>query len=179
MGRLGRPRKAGARYPSGGLRPTDAEIERRKTPRGETVEPTPETIARRQALFGDYRLAREEVCPVDRVAARLTEEQYHAGRYARAVYARYCIAIRAPRITAGQLRDFVQGSGEGGMTYDQARAAVAEYLDAVTAIRRYSYRSLLEVQRVMHGSPPRSLDVLCVGLTALADHMGMFKREAA
>ena len=179
MGRLGRPRKQGPRYACGKPRPTDAEIERRKTPRGETVEPTPETIARRQALFGDYRAVREEVCPLDRVAARLTEEQYHAGRYARAVYARYVVAIRAPRITAGQLRDFVQGSGEGGMTYDQARAAVAEYLDAVTAIRRYSYRSLLEVQRVMHGSPPRSLDVLAVGLTALADHLGFAKSEAA
>jgi len=179
MGRLGRPRKAGARYPSGGLRPTEAEIERRKTPRGEVVEPTPETIARRQALFGDYRLAREEVCPVDRVATRLTEEQYHAGRYARTVYARYVVAIRAPRVTAGQLRDFVQGSGEGGMTLDQAQAAVAEYLEVVTAIRRYSFRSLREVQRVMHGSPPRSLDVLAIGLTALADHMGMYKREAA
>jgi hypothetical protein len=179
MGRLGRPRKQGQRYPSGGLRPTEAEIERRKTPRGEVIEPTPETIARRQALFGDYRLAREEVCPVDRVAARLTEEQYHAGRYARTVYARYVVAIRAPRVTAGQLRDYVQGSGEGGMTLEQAQAAVAEYLEVVTAIRRYSYRSLREVQRVMHGSPPRSLDVLAVGLTALADHMGMFRREAA
>jgi hypothetical protein len=161
------------------LRPTAEEIERRKTPRGERIDPTPETIARRQALFGDYRLAREEVCPLDRVAARLTEEQYHAGRYARAVYARYVVAIRAPRVTAGQLRDFVQGSGEGGMTYDQARAAVAEYLDAVTAIRRYSHRSLLEVQRVMHGSPPRSLDVLAVGLTALADHLGFTRADAA
>jgi len=179
MGRLGRPRKIGTRYKSGDLRPTEAEIERRKTPRGEVIEPTPETIARRQALFGDYRLAREEVCPVDRVASRLTEEQYHAGRYARTVYARYVVAIRAPRVTAGQLRDFVQGSGEGGMTLEQAQAAVAEYLEVVTAIRRYSYRSLREVQRVMHGSPPRSLDVLAVGLTALADHMGMFRREAA
>lgn len=179
MGRLGRPRKIGTRYRSGDLKPSAEEIERRKTPRGETVEPTPETIARRMALFGDWKAVREEVCPVDRVAARLTEEQYHAGRYARAVYARYVVAIRAPRITAGQLRDFVQGSGEGGMTYDQARAAVAEYLDAVTAIRRYSYRSLLEVQRVMHGSPPRSLDVLAVGLTALADHLGFAKSEAA
>jgi len=179
MGRLGRPRKAGARYPSGGLRPTEAEIERRKTPRGEVIEPTAETMARRMALFGDWRAVREEVCPVDRVAARLTEEQYHAGRYARTVYARYVVAIRAPRVTAGQLRDFVQGSGEGGMTLEQAQAAVAEYLEVVTAIRRYSYRSLREVQRVMHGSPPRSLDVLAIGLTALADHMGMFRREAA
>ena len=179
MGRLGRPRKQGQRYPSGRLRPTDEEIERRKTPRGERIDPTPETIARRQALFGDWKAVREEVCPVDRVAARLTEEQYHAGRYARAVYARYCIAIRAPRVTAGQLRDYVQGSGEGGMTLDQAQAAVAEYLDAVTAIRRYSYRSLREVQRIMHGSPPRSLDVLAVGLTALADHLGYTQRNAA
>ena len=161
------------------MRPTEAEIERRKTPRGEVIEPTPETIARRQALFGDWKAVREEVCPVDRVAARLTEEQYHAGRYARAVYARYVVAIRAPRMTAGQLRDFVQGSGEGGMTLDQAQAAVAEYLDAVTAIRRYSYRSLREVQRVMHGSPPRSLDVLAVGLTALADHLGYTRADAA
>jgi hypothetical protein len=161
------------------LRPTEAEIERRKIPRGEVIEPTPETIARRQALWGDYRAVREEVCPVDRVAARLTEEQYYAGRYARTVYARYVIAIRAPRVTAGHLRDYVQGSGEGGMTLDQAQAAVAEYLEVVTAIRRYSYRSLREVQRVMHGSPPRSLDVLAIGLTALADHMGMYKREAA
>jgi len=179
MGRLGRPRKQGQRYPSGGLRPTEAEIERRKTPRGEVIEPTAETMARRMALFGDWKAVREEVCPVDRVAARLTEEQYHAGRYARTVYARYVVAIRAPRVTAGQLRDFVQGSGEGGMTLDQAQAAVAEYLEVVTAIRRYSYRSLREVQRVMHGSPPRSLDVLAIGLTALADHMGMYKREAA
>jgi len=179
MGRLGRPRKIGTRYKSGDLRPTEAEIERRKTPRGEVVEPTAETMARRMALFGDWKAVREEVCPVDRVAARLTEEQYHAGRYARTVYARYVVAIRAPRVTAGQLRDFVQGSGEGGMTLEQAQAAVAEYLEVVTAIRRYSYRSLREVQRVMHGSPPRSLDVLAIGLTALADHMGMFRREAA
>ena len=179
MGRLGRPRKAGLRYACGKPRLSDEEINRRKAPRGERIDPTPETIARRQALFGDYRAVREEVCPVDRVAARLTEEQYHAGRYARAVYARYVVAIRAPRVTAGQLRDFVQGSGEGGMTLDQAQAAVAEYLDAVTAIRRYSYRSLLEVQRVMHGSPPRSLDVLAVGLTALADHLGFTRADAA
>jgi len=173
MGRLGRPR------PCGKPRLSDEEIERRKTPRGEVIEPTAETMARRMALFGDWRAVREEVCPVDRVAARLTEEQYHAGRYARTVYARYVVAIRAPRVTAGQLRDFVQGSGEGGMTLEQAQAAVAEYLEVVTAIRRYSYRSLREVQRVMHGSPPRSLDVLAIGLTALADHMGMFRREAA
>lgn len=179
MGRLGRPRKIGTRYKSGDLRPTEAEIERRKTPRNEVIEPTAETMARRMALFGDWRAVREEVCPVDRVAARLTEEQYHAGRYARTVYARYVVAIRAPRVTAGQLRDYVQGSGEGGMTLDQAQAAVAEYLEVVTAIQRYSYRSLREVQRVMHGSPPRSLDVLAIGLTALADHMGMFRREAA
>jgi len=179
MGRLGRPRKQGQRYPSGGLRPTEAEIERRKTPRGEVIEPTAETMARRMALFGDWKAVREEVCPVDRVAARLTEEQYHAGRYARTVYARYVVAIRAPRVTAGQLRDYVQGSGEGGMTLDQAIAAKNEYIEVVTAIRRYSFRSLKEVERIMHGSPPRSLDALIVGLTALADHMGMFKREAA
>jgi len=179
MGRLGRPRKQGQRYPSGGLRPTEAEIERRKTPRGEVIEPTAETMARRMALFGDWKAVREEVCPVDRVAARLTEEQYHAGRYARTVYARYVVAIRAPRVTAGQLRDYVQGSGEGGMTLDQAIAAKNEYIEVVTAIRRYSFRSLKEVERIMHGSPPRSLDALIVGLTALADHMGMFRREAA
>jgi hypothetical protein len=134
---------------------SDEEINRRKAPRGEVIEPTPETIARRQALFGDYRLAREEVCPVDRVAARLTEEQYHAGRYARTVYARYVVAIRAPRVTAGQLRDYVQGSGEGGMTLEQAIAAKNEYIEAVTAIRRYSLRALKDVERVMRGSPPR------------------------
>ena len=179
MGRLGRPRKAGARYPSGGLRPTDAEIERRKTPRGETVEPTPETIARRQALFGDYRAVREEVCPIDRVAARLTEEQYHAGRYARAVYARYVVAICGPRIVSGPLREFVQGSSEGGMTTEQAIAAKNEYLDAVNAVARYSQRALKEVERIMRGSPPRSLDVLAVGLTALADHLGFTRADAA
>ncbi len=179
MGRLGRPRKAGARYPSGGLRPTEAEIERRKTPRGEVIEPTPETIARRQALFGDYRLAREEVCPVDRVAARLTEEQYHAGRYARTVYARYVVAICGPRIVSGPLREFVQGSGEGGMTCEQALAAKDEYLDAVNAVARYSQRALKDVERIMRGSPPRSIDNLAAGLTALADHLGIFKRDVA
>ncbi len=179
MGRLGRPRKAGPRYPCGKPRLSDEEINRRKAPRGEVIEPTPETIARRQALFGDYRLAREEVCPVDRVAARLTEEQYHAGRYARTVYARYVVAIRAPRLVSGPLREFVQGSGEGGMTLEQAIAAKNEYIEAVTAIRRYSLRALKDVERVMRGSPPRSIDNLAIGLTALADHMGMFKREAA
>jgi hypothetical protein len=181
MARLGRPRKAMAtRHPCGKVKISAEELERRKRPRSlEDVDPTPEIIARRQALFGNWKAVREEVCPVDRLAGKLTEEQYYAGRYARTVYARYCIAIRAPRVTAGQLRDFVQGSGESGMTYDQARAAVAEYLDAVTAIRRYSYRSLLEVQRVMHGSPPRSLDVLAIGLTALADHLGFTRSEAA
>lgn len=179
MGRLGRPRKQGHRYPSGGLRPTAEEIERRKTPRGERIDPTPETIARRQALFGDYRAVREEVCPVDRVAARLTEEQYHAGRYARAVYARYVVAIYGPRVVSGPLREFVQGSGEGGMTCEQALAAKDEYLDAVNAVARYSRRALKDVERIMRGSPPRSIDNLAIGLTALADHLGMFKRDAA
>jgi hypothetical protein len=180
MGRLGRPRKKNAqRYSSGRLRPTAEEIERWKTPRGEVIEPTPETIARRQALFGDYKLAREEVCPVDRVAARLTEEQYHAGRYARTVYARYFVAIYGPRVVSGPLREFVQGSGEGGMTCEQALAAKDEYLDAVNAVARYSQRALKDVERVMRGSPPRSIDNLAIGLTALADHLGMYKREAA
>ncbi len=155
MGRLGRPRKAGPRYPCGKPRLSDEEIERRKTPRGEVIEPTAETMARRMALFGDWRAVREEVCPVDRVAARLTEEQYHAGRYARTVYARYVVAIRAPRVTAGQLRDFVQGSGEGGMTLEQAQAAVAEYLEVVTAIRRYSYRSLREADVAVDPLPSK------------------------
>lgn len=182
MARLGRPRKAMAtRHACGKIKISAEELERRKQPRSiEDVDPTPETIARRTAAFGNPKAEKELCCPIDLLSAHLTEEQYYAGRFARTVYARYCIAIRAPRVTAGQLRDFVQGNGHSEpMDADAARAAVEAYQDTITAIRRYSFRSLKEVERVMHGSMPRSLDALAMGLTALADHMGLKERRAA
>lgn len=180
MGRLGRPRNVMAqRYPSGDPRPSAEEIERRKAPRGERVDPTPEVTARRAALFDDPKAWMEECCPIDRLAKQLTEEQYHAGRYARSTYARYCIAIGAPRLVAGQLSDFIQGGGGSPMDHDQAMEAVKQYHEMVTIIRRYSLRSLKEVERVTHGSMPRSVDVLRGGLTALAEYLGLYRRDVA
>jgi len=177
---VGRRRKNGPRYPSGKLRPSEEELERRMTKRApETIDPTPETIARRTAAFGHYKAERELCCPVDMLAAKLTTEQAWAGRYARSVYARYCIAIMAPRVTAGQLRDYVQGGGGAAMDEEQAMAAVSQYQDMTLAIRRYSFRSLKEVERIMHGSQPKNFDALAVGLTALADHLGFQEQRAA
>lgn len=168
------------RHPCGKVRIDAAELERRKTPRrDENVPPTPETTLRRQAAFGDPKAQKELCCPIDLLSEHLTQEQYYAGRYARSVYARYCIAIRAPRVVSGQLTDFIQGGGGSPMDSDQAREAVSSYQDAVLAVRRYSFRSLKELERVMHGSMPRSLDALSSGLQALADHMGFERRKAA
>lgn len=179
---VGRRRKAGPRYPGGKLRPTPEELERRMTPRSyrdEIVEPTPEIQSRRTAIFGNPTADGELCCPVDLLQKRLTEPQYFAGRYARAAYARYCIAIMAPKVVAGQLRDFIQGGGGTSMDADAAKEAVKRYQDITLAIRRYSFRSLKEVERIMHGAMPRNFEALAVGLTALADHLGFAEREAA
>lgn len=177
---VGRRRKNGPRYPSGKLKPTPEELDRRMAKRGSnTIDPTPETIARRTAAFGNHKAERELCCPIDLLAKHLTTEQAWAGRYARNAYARYCAAIQAPRVTAGQLRDFVEGSGGTSMNEDQAMEAVKAYQEITLAIRRYSFRSLKEVERIMHGSMPRSLDSLAMGLTALADHLGFEAKEAA
>ncbi len=175
----GRKRKLRVRYACGKIRPTPEELERRMAQRNETVEPTPEISAQREAAFGDAKATGELCCPLDRLRHRLTEEQYWAGRYARTIYARYCIAIGMPRLVAGQLMDYIQGGGTMPMGEEQAQAAVQEYLAAITAIRRYSRRSLIDVQRVMHGSPPRNVPVLITGLTALADFMGLKARTVA
>lgn len=178
--RAGRKRKTNAdRYPCGKVRPSPEELARRMEPRNETVDPTPEIIAMRIAAFGDPKATGELCCPIDRLKARLTEDQYYAGRYARTVYARYCIAIGVPRLVSGQLTDYIQGGGGSPMDHEQAMDAVAHYQDAILAIQRYSRRSLREVQRIMHGAQPRSFDALAVGLTALADHMGLSRRKAA
>lgn len=150
------------------------------TPRkAEVIDPTPETMARRTAAFGNYKAEKELCCPIDLLSARLTVEQAWAGRYARTAYARFCIAIGAPKVVAGQLRDYVQGGGGSSMNEDQAISAVKAYQDMTLAIRRYSFRSLKEVERVMHGSLPKNFDALAVGLTALADHLGFEEQKAA
>ena len=177
---VGRRRKNGPRYPSGKLRPSEEELERRMTKRApETIDPTPETIARRTAAFGNYKAERELCCPIDLLSNRLTTEQAWAGRYARTVYARFLIAICAPKIVAGQMRDYIQGGGGTTMNEEQAKAAVSQYQDMTLAIRRYSFRSLKEVERIMHGSGPRNFEALAVGLTALADHLGIQEKRAA
>jgi hypothetical protein len=172
--RAGRKRKAGERHPSGKL------VQRREAamePR--VIEATPEIQAMRKAVFGSPKADGELCCPIDRLRSRLSTNQYHAGRVARSAYARYCAAIHAPRVVAGQLRDFIQGGGGEPMSFEQAQQAVDDYKDIITAIRRYSFRSLKEVERIMHGAMPRNLDALTVGLTALADHLGFEEREAA
>lgn len=175
----GRKRKLRPRYPCGKVRPTPDELAKRMAPRNETIEPTPETIRRRTEVFGDAKAIGELDCPLDRLRHRLSDEQYWAGRYARTVYARYCIAIGMPRLVAGQLTEYIQGGGTMPMGEDQAAAAVKEYLAAITAIRRYSRRSLIDVQRIMHGGMPRNIVVLATGLTALADFMGLKAQRVA
>lgn len=179
--RAGRKRKLKARYPCGKLRVSPDELERRMTPREAKPDDhgTPEIQARRAAIFGSPKAGGELNCPVDLLRKRLTEPQYFAGRIARSTYARYCAAIMAPRVVAGQMTDYVEGSRSSSMTPEAAQKAVDDYKDIITAIRRYSFRSLKEVERVMHGSLPRNFDALAVGLTALADHLGIEERAAA
>lgn len=175
----GRKRKIGARWPSGDIRLSPEVVARRMQPRGEVIEPTPEIIAQRIEVFGSPKAVGELACPLDRMRSLLTQEQYWAGCYARTVYARYCLAIGMPRLVAGQLTDYVEGGGSMPMSEDQAQKAVQDYINATQAVARYSRRSLLEVKRVMHGSPPRSLDMLATGLTALADFIGLRQKKSA
>lgn len=175
----GRKRKMGPRWPSGNIRLSPDVVAKRMEPRGEVIEPTPETLARRTAVFGNPKAVGELACPLDRMRSLLTQEQYWAGCYARTVYARYCIAIGMPRLVAGQLTDYVEGGGSMPMDEEQAAKAVQDYVAATQAVARYSRRALLEVKRIMHGAPPRSIDMLATGLTALADFIGLRQKKSA
>lgn len=180
--RAGRKRKNGERYPSGKLRPSAEELERRMTPRkAEVIDPTPETMARRVAVFGCAPKPGQQQGELASVLnyLPLTVEQRWAAEYAVSAYARFVIAIRAPRVTTGNLSDYVEGGGGSPWSDEQAISAVKAYQDMTLAIRRYSFRSLKEVERVMHGSLPRNFDALAVGLTALADHLGFEEQRAA
>lgn len=145
----------------------------------ERVDPTPETQARRLAVFGDPKARGELNCPVDLLKKALTEEQYWAGRAARSTYARYQAAIMAPRTVAGQLQDYIQGGGGEPMDADAAQEAVSNYAEMITAVRRYSFRALKEVERVMRGAMPRDVDILKLGLEAICDHLDLRRKKAA
>ena len=81
--RAGRKRKQGDRYPCGKRMPSPEELKRRMTPRKpETIDPTPEIMARRTAAFGNHKAEAELCCPVDMLRSKLTPEQFYAGRYA-------------------------------------------------------------------------------------------------
>ena len=167
----GRPRKFRPRKPCGRLRQ-------------EAMEPaidkgTPETQARRSEAFGKPDAHGQLDRVLDRLRARLTTEQYWAGDIACMAYERYNAAIHAPRVVAGQLQDFVQGGGVSSVDPEAAQKAVDRYRDIISAIRRYSLRSLKQVERVMRGSRPTDIDALRVGLTALADHLGFQAAQAA
>jgi hypothetical protein len=145
----------------------------------EKIEPTPETKARREALFGHWAERGELNCPIDCLRSRLTKEQFWAGRLARSTYARYAIAIGCPRVVAGMLEDYIEGGGGDPVTPETRAEAVKKYNDLITAIGKSSRTGLKEVERIMHGSPPRNFENLIRGLEAICDYLDLRERKVA
>jgi len=177
---VGRPRKSlERRKPCGRL------VQREYEPPPEDISPTPETQARRKAIFGHYEAKGELECPISILGRRLDKDQRYAARKARAIYARYSAAILPPRIVCGQLTDYVQGSAVCPMLPDDADEAKAEFEEMRRCILRevrYRYRgnpprrdaiarqAFREVQTIMHGKLPRNLLALKLGLDAIVRH---------
>lgn len=173
---VGRPRKSTARrYPNG--QPV-------REPREDDLG-TEEEQARKRRVFGAKARHRELSCPVDVLEAqgRLTTCQHRAGRIARDTFARYCIAINAPRVVSGPLEDFVEGRMIPAEPMN-AKACVREYDEMMQFVRTWvvgHYRTLVinpealaysiqrELERVMRGSMPRNLLSLKLALNAVME----------
>lgn len=190
MGRLGRPRKVGAvRHACGKV---VQRIEREINPPELYVAPTAEVNARRRAMFGKHAPENGDAqgeleCPISILGKRLDQDQRHAAKKAMATYARFSMAILPPRVVAGQLRDYVQGSSampmlpddleEHKSAYELMRRAVlreVKYrfrdnagvpgLTQPGAIARQAWR---EVHALMQRQLPRNLHALRLGLDAI------------
>jgi hypothetical protein len=172
--RAGRKRKLGDRKPCGRLQQDESPD------RG-----TPEFQARRREAFGNVhsKHGRELICPVDRLEKQLTKAQYRAGRKVRSIFARYCIAIGAPRCVSGMLDEFIQGGSVEPVTPLNAMDAVIDYRYMVAEIRnetRAAYKGLVkypdavalrvlrDVERIMRGSMPKDIFILKVGLNVVS-----------
>jgi hypothetical protein len=190
MARLGRQRKVGAvRHPCGKI---IQRVEREAKPADPYVPPTAEVNARRKAMFGKHAPENGDAqgeleCPVSILGRRLDADQRHAANKALSAYARYSMAILPPRIVAGQLRDYVQGSSalpmlpddleEHKAAYELLRRAVLREvkhrfranqgvpgLTQPGAIARQAWR---EVHALMQRQLPRNLHALRLGLDAI------------
>lgn len=173
---VGRPRKSTAcRYPNG--QPV-------REPREDDLG-TEEEQARKRRVFGAKARHRELSCPVDVLEAqgRLTTCQHRAGRIARDTFARYCIAINAPRVVSGPLEDFVEGRMIA-LEPLNARTCVREYQEMIRFTRLWvfgHYRNLVkrpevlsaaacrDLERIMRGDMPRNLFTLKLALNAVME----------
>lgn len=172
----GRPRKSTAkRYPNG-----QPVREQKEDDLG-----TPEHQVRKRRAFGRNAGHRELNCPVDILEAqkRLTFGQHRAGRIARDTFARYCIAINAPRVVSGPLQDFVEGRMIAAEPLN-ARTCVREYQEMIRFTRLWvigHYRNLVrrsdvlaaaacrDLERIMRGDMPRNLFTLKLALNAVME----------
>jgi len=200
--RAGRPRKSMApRFPGGKVdrRAISKEVADRMEPRGQIghdiIEPSPLVTERRIALLGSASALGELECPTTILRSKLDEDQRIAAEMARTAYQRYAAASMHPRVVAGQLQDFIQGSGGSGMPVEVAERATAEYEQLrrailrevrfrfrfnagndvpASAIARQAWR---EVRRLMQGEMPRNLHALKLGLDAIVEHRKIEQRE--
>ena len=148
-------------------------------------------MARRKALLGSSSAVGELECPITLLGPKLDQDQAYAGRKAKATYARFAIALQPPRVVAGSMQDYVQGSGaappaEPGVIeeylaeFEEMRRAVLrevkwryrfnrEIPDSPqpSAVARQAWR---EVHALMHGRMPRNLHALKLGLDAIVLH---------
>lgn len=188
---VGRPRKSmEPRKPCGRLQ------QAREPESREPVLPTPETQARREALFGKPLERGELECPINQLGTRLSVDQRVAARRARALYERFCPVIHMPRIVVGSLRDFVQGSGSApDVDPEASQKAKQEYEQMRRAVLRevrhkYRYNSGDQVPasavsgqawRAVHGLVqgilPGNLHALHIGLDALVQHWELEDRR--
>ncbi|MEN6301310.1 MAG: hypothetical protein ABFD96_01220 [Armatimonadia bacterium] len=193
---VGRRRKSLApRHPGGKI---IQRTQREREPVKLDDKPTPEVVARRVAMFGkpppeNGEAQGELECPISILGDRLDSDQQNAARKALATYSRFTMAILPPRIVAGQLRDYVQGSSampalpedleEHKKEYETMRRAILREVkwrfrfnledpNAVhpSAIARKAWR---EVQALMHRQPTGNIYALRLGLDAIVLFYGL------
>lgn len=154
--------------------------------------PTPEIQARRTAIFGSPTASGELECPISILGNRLDYDQRKAARLARTNYRRFTAVILPPRVVAGQLTDFVQGSAAMPILPDDLDALKADYEQLRRAVLRevkYRFRgspsragpisrqAWREVHGLAQGRTPRNLHALRLGLDAIVLHYDLAKAK--
>jgi hypothetical protein len=171
MAKRGRPRKQGARYPSGGLRrPTLAQIE--EAERKKRLAETASVMAQPHRAWAGKQAGHpwlENALGRFVVGRKLREELYHAGDYYALTFARWAAAKGIPH----PKRRHMVGGGVG-----PSAATVAAWWREIegmeAALRQYG-KAYIHVRHLcLDGEdlPDEAASDALTGLRALAVHLG-------